>query len=170
MTPLIKLKTSSAPKGKGAGDVWGGAIQDPFGGSYPNRVKWLPDEKKKSNQKEWKARVRYGKRWVVGIVFSAFKRMFGGTPVLIEMEEHDPGGQSQSGRLQQADRHVSRSNVESDRRIRYKLWQNKLNCATGYAWVTFLALFKHGDLLHGDPCRTSHMYPVASGKHRARVE
>ena len=37
----------------------------------------LSDEEKKSNQKEWKMRVEYGKRWIVEIVFSAFKRMFG---------------------------------------------------------------------------------------------
>ena len=77
VTPLIKLKVSSTPKGKGAGGVWGMAVRDQFGGSDPNRVKWLPDEEKKSNQKEWKARVGYGKRWIVEIVFSAFKRMFG---------------------------------------------------------------------------------------------
>ena len=77
VTPFIKLKVSSTPKGKGAGDVWGMAVRDQFGGSDPNRVKWLPDEEKKSNQKEWKARVGYGKRWIVEIVFSAFKRMFG---------------------------------------------------------------------------------------------
>ena len=40
-------------------------------------MKWLPDEEKKNNQKEWKARVGYGKRWIVKIVFSAFERMFG---------------------------------------------------------------------------------------------
>ena len=77
VTPLIKLKVSSTPKGKGAGDVWGMAVRDQFGGSDPNRVKWLPDEEKKSNQKEWKVRVGYGRRWIVEIVFSAFKRMFG---------------------------------------------------------------------------------------------
>ena len=77
VTPFIKLKVSSTPKGKGAGDVWGMAVRDQFGGSDPNRVKWLPDEEKKSNQKEWKVRVGYGKRWIVEIVFSAFKRMFG---------------------------------------------------------------------------------------------
>ena len=77
VTPLIKLKVSSTPKGKGAGDVWGMAVRDQFGGSDPNRVKWLPDDDKKSNQKEWKTRVEYGKRWIAEIVFSAFKRMFG---------------------------------------------------------------------------------------------
>ena len=30
-----------------------------------------------ANQKEWKKRVRYGLRWLVEIVISAFKRMFG---------------------------------------------------------------------------------------------
>ena len=52
VTPFIKLKVSSTPKGKGAGDVWGMAVRDQFGGSDPNRVKWLPDEEKKSNPKE----------------------------------------------------------------------------------------------------------------------
>ena len=77
VTPLIKPKVSSTPKGKGAGDVWSMAVEDQFGDPDPNRVKWLPDKEKKNNQKEWKARVGYGKRWIVEIVFSAFKRMFG---------------------------------------------------------------------------------------------
>ena len=50
--------------------MWGTAVRDQFGGSDPNRVKWLPDEEKKDNP-----RVEYGKRWIVEIVFSAFKRM-----------------------------------------------------------------------------------------------
>ena len=51
-------------------------------------------------------------------------------PVLIEMEEHGSGGQSQGGRLQQADRHGSRGNVVLDRRIQCKSWGAGLNCAT----------------------------------------
>ena len=130
VTPLIKLKVSSTPKGKGAGDVWGMAVRNQFGGSDPNRVKWLSGEEKKGNQDEWKTRVGYGKRWIVEIVFSAFKRMFGEHLYSLKMEEHDPGGQSQCVRLQQADRHGSRGNVESDRRIQYKSWVTGLNYAT----------------------------------------
>ncbi len=61
VTPLIKLKASSTPNGKGAGDVWGTSVREQFGGPDPNRVKWLPDDEKKSNQKEWKERVGYCK-------------------------------------------------------------------------------------------------------------
>ena len=78
VTPLIKLKVMLHPKRKRCRRRVGARR---FGtslvGSDPNRVKWLPDEEKKDNQKEWKARVEYGKRWIVEIVFSAFKRMFG---------------------------------------------------------------------------------------------
>ncbi len=34
-------------------------------------------EEKRENQVYWKARIGYGKRWLVESVFSAFKRMFG---------------------------------------------------------------------------------------------
>ncbi len=75
MVPFIKLKASSVPKGKGAGDARGMEVRDQFGGSDLNWAKWLPDEK--TNQEEWKTRIRYDKGWMVEIVFSAFKRMFG---------------------------------------------------------------------------------------------
>ena len=75
--PLIRLKVSSTPRGRGAGDTWGMAVRNQLGGSVSNRIGHLSDEEKKSNQKEWKMRVEYGRRRIVEIVFSAFKRMFG---------------------------------------------------------------------------------------------
>ena len=38
------------------------------------------------NQKGWKRRVGYGRRWLVEIVFSTLKRMFGGSVNAVRME------------------------------------------------------------------------------------
>ena len=37
----------------------------------------LSDDEKRRAQKEWKKGTGYGRRWLVEIVFSAFKKMFG---------------------------------------------------------------------------------------------
>lgn len=37
----------------------------------------MSDDEKKRLWEEWKKNAEYGKRWLVEIVFSAFKRMFG---------------------------------------------------------------------------------------------
>ncbi len=40
----------------------------------------MTDEEKGRAKEEWKKRVKYGRRWLVEIVFSAFKRIFGEHP------------------------------------------------------------------------------------------
>ena len=37
----------------------------------------MSGDEKRSFREEWKRKVEYGERWLVEIVFSAFKRMFG---------------------------------------------------------------------------------------------
>ena len=69
--------TDSVAKGKGNGDAWGVAVRDQLGGSPEGSVGTLTGRQKRENQRRWKRRVGYGRRWVVEIVFSAFKRMFG---------------------------------------------------------------------------------------------
>ena len=55
----------------------GVAVRDQLGGSPEGSVGTLTGRQKRENQRRWKRRVGYGRRWVVEIVFSAFKRMFG---------------------------------------------------------------------------------------------
>ena len=77
VTPLIRLKTISTARGKGFGDAWGLAVRDQLGGSPKSRIGTLTESEKVENQKAWKKRVGYGRRWIVEIFFSAFKRIFG---------------------------------------------------------------------------------------------
>ena len=77
LDPLTKLKVSSTARGKGTGDTCGMAIQDQFGGSAGSPIWKLSDDEKRHTQEEWRKRVEYGRRWLVEIVLSAFKRMFG---------------------------------------------------------------------------------------------
>ena len=51
MDPLIRLKVSSTPRGRGAGDTWGMAVRDQLGGSVSNRIGHLSDEEKKTTRK-----------------------------------------------------------------------------------------------------------------------
>ena len=53
------------------------AVRDQLGGSPTSPVGTLTDKQRAQNRKEWKRSVRYGRRWTVEIVISAFKRMFG---------------------------------------------------------------------------------------------
>ena len=61
----------------GTGDAWGIAVRDQLGWSPMSPISNLADDQKKENQKKWKDRVGYGKRWMVEIIFSAFKQIFG---------------------------------------------------------------------------------------------
>lgn len=75
--PLIRLRINSSARGKGSGDAWGIAVREQLGGSPTSPVGKLTEEQRRENQKKWKRRAGYGRRWVVEIVFSAFKRIFG---------------------------------------------------------------------------------------------
>ena len=77
VTPLIRLRTGLRARGKGTGDAWGLAVRNQLSGSPASPVGALTDIQQEENREEWKGRVRYGRRWIVEIVFSAFKRMFG---------------------------------------------------------------------------------------------
>ena len=78
ITPLILHKINSTTKNKGAKNIWSESIRDQFGGSPKvAKVNTLSTEEKRENQRYWKSKVRYNKRWIVEYVFSAFKRMFG---------------------------------------------------------------------------------------------
>ena len=74
---IIRLKVGSTARGKGAGDAWGTAVRDQLDGSACSPIGKLSDDEKRHAQKEWKKRTGYGRRWLMEIVFSAFKRMSG---------------------------------------------------------------------------------------------
>ena len=73
----IKLGVNSSGRGKGTGDAWGMAVREQLGGSTDSHVWKVSNDEKKRLREEWKKKAWYGKRWLVEIVFSAFKRMFG---------------------------------------------------------------------------------------------
>ena len=78
MDLCIKLRVNSMARGKGTGDAWGIAVREQLGGSADSHAWKMSDDEKRRFREEWKKKAEYGKRWLVEIVFSAFKRMFGG--------------------------------------------------------------------------------------------
>ena len=73
----IKLRVNSTARGKGTGDAWGIAVRKQLGGYAGSHVWKMSDDGKRRFREEWKKRVEYGKRWLVEIAPSAFKRVFG---------------------------------------------------------------------------------------------
>ena len=75
--PLIPVQTRCTALGKGTGDAWGLAVRDQIGGSMKTSIDGIKAEEREENKKRWKSRVGYGRRWLIEIIISAFKRMFG---------------------------------------------------------------------------------------------
>ena len=75
--PLIRLLTSCTARGKGTGDKWGMLVRWQLGGGPEVPVGDLSKEERQENLRYWKSTVGYGERWIVEIVISAIKRMFG---------------------------------------------------------------------------------------------
>ena len=78
ITPIIRIRINARAGGvsraRGLAALeqlagWAGCTNEEF-----NR---MTKAERKLNQKEWKKNVRYGLRWIVEIVISAFKRVFG---------------------------------------------------------------------------------------------
>ncbi len=75
--PLIRLLTSCTAKGKGTGDKWGMLVRWQIGGGPEVPVGDLSKEERQENLRYWKSTVGFGSRWIVEIVISSIKRMFG---------------------------------------------------------------------------------------------
>ncbi len=75
--PIIPVKVASTARGKGAGGAWGEAVRDQLGGGPEARVDRMGTREREENVRYWKARKGYGRRWLIEIIISAFKRMFG---------------------------------------------------------------------------------------------
>ncbi len=91
------------------GAVRGGAGREQLGFGMGYVLDLIAAEKVASVE-ACKATSRYGRRWTIKTIFSALKCMFGSS-ARPEVEEHNPGGQPQSGSPQQAGRH----GLEEDR-------------------------------------------------------
>ena len=52
----------------------------------PKKLAALDGCERVQNQQDWKRRVGYGRRWLVEIVFSSLKRMFGSSVNAVKME------------------------------------------------------------------------------------
>ena len=91
------------------------AVREQLGGSADSRVWKISNDEKKCLREEWKKKVEYGKRWLVEIVFSAFKRMFGEEHLYsLKWKNMGAGSQDQGGRVQQDGGHGGRSGVVED--------------------------------------------------------
>ncbi len=75
--PLIRLLTSCNAKGRGSGDKWGLLVRWQLGGGPEEPVGSLSKEERQENLRYWKSTIGFGIRWIVEIVISAIKRMFG---------------------------------------------------------------------------------------------
>ncbi len=75
--PLIRLLTSCNARGRGSGDKWGRLVRWQLGGGPEEPVGSLSKEERQENLRYPKSTVGFGIRWIVEIVISAIKRMFG---------------------------------------------------------------------------------------------
>ncbi len=75
--PIIPVKVASTARGKGTGGAWGEAVRDRPGGGPEARAGRVGTREREENVRYWKARKGYGRRWLIEIIISAFKRMFG---------------------------------------------------------------------------------------------
>ena len=76
--PIIKVRINSNTRADGVDRARAMAVLEQLGGNCTNQtLARMVREARLANQKDWKARVRYGLRWIVEIVISAFKRIFG---------------------------------------------------------------------------------------------
>ena len=62
------------------------AVRDQFAGSAGSPIWKLSYDEKRHTQEEWKKRAGYSRRWLVEIVLSAFKKIFGEHPYSLKWE------------------------------------------------------------------------------------
>ena len=79
IAPYIRVGINSATRSRGVNRARTRAVLDQLGGGMrdPREFAELTRDEKEANRKKWKKRVGYGKRWLVEIVISSFKRLFG---------------------------------------------------------------------------------------------
>ena len=79
ITPYIRTGHNAATRPRGAGRDGGVAAPDQLGGGTtdPKEFALPTGGGREAGRREWKKRVRYGKRWLSEMVTSSFKRLFG---------------------------------------------------------------------------------------------
>ena len=80
ITPIVKVRVNSNTSSKGVDRSRTMVVLDQLGGKggcTNYELHRMRKYERLVNQKEWKSDVRYGLRWLVEIVISAFKRVFG---------------------------------------------------------------------------------------------
>ncbi len=79
ITPYIRISHNATTRSRGVSRDRTMAVIDQLGDGIadPSRFAHLTKEERESNRKKWKTRVKYGLRWLVEIVISSFKRLFG---------------------------------------------------------------------------------------------
>ena len=80
ITPVVRIRIDANARSKGVDRARGLAVLEQFGGRggcTNAQLNRMTRGERRINQKEWKEDVEYGLRWIVEIVISAFKRVFG---------------------------------------------------------------------------------------------
>ncbi len=79
ITSYIRIDHNAVTRSDGANRDRTLAAIDHLGDgvSDPKKFAQLTKEEREANRKVWKKRVQYGKRWIVEIVISSIKRLFG---------------------------------------------------------------------------------------------
>ena len=79
ITPHIRIKHNATTRSRGVSRDRTMAVLDQLGNGTTDPAKFaqMTKDERESNRREWKKRVNYGKRWLVEIVISSFKRLFG---------------------------------------------------------------------------------------------
>ena len=80
ITPVIKVRIDSSTKSKGVDRARTMAVLNQLGGGdgcTNTEFHRMTKDERRANQKKWKKEVKFGLRWIVEIVISAFKRVLG---------------------------------------------------------------------------------------------
>ena len=99
--PFISMKKNATTAGRGHGAVWGMSVREQHGRGARN-VSDLTAAERADGLEEWRENSGYGKRWMVEIILSDFKRLFGSGVRALKWENR-PGDQTRGVGLQHAD-------------------------------------------------------------------
>ena len=80
ISPLVRVRINSGTRSKGVDRARSRAVLDQLGGRggcTSKELARMTKSERQANQKDWRERVEFGLRWLVEIVISAFKRVFG---------------------------------------------------------------------------------------------
>ena len=82
----IGTNATARPRGVGRGRTMAAYDRLDSGTTDPKEFAGLTHEQREANRKEWKKRSQYGRRWLVEMVISPFKRLFGNSVRAVTMD------------------------------------------------------------------------------------